>query len=472
MKDRRFLSADIDPAIDANVEKLKRQAQQLVEETLTADRKLRDAAAEAISGDYADMGPEAFLERLRMYSLILDAFENKRNSRQMAGLLGDLLRTGISKVDGRAMDAVTIRRDAVELNIDGRSTLIGNVNSELLGILSLGKESREMERRLAVIDRLVRRPGEENIAAVAQAIKLPAHDTQQITGLIRKLFDDRGNFFRQSFDPMLDQLARHGNLSFELLWGYFKALKGRANRVAFLNSLQHLISRIERPKHALRLLLSDFCRYPNKVAPTDRHAVMLANILLRTYNKELAVDIEMTPEEVLNVRNGLDREIVLYAQFRLDAVDHRFATKIRTIHETMISRLNAPSLDRQTPSVRHLLYLEREIFIFLALLSGKTAHLILFSALNEYGHPQEGIYRHRRAATYLPVFLQQLKIIVRGVARVGTADDVGQLKRISAYGPRLSELNPTPENQRSVSRIMEWIERGVSSIGNAGGQTV
>jgi hypothetical protein len=43
--------------------------------------------------------------------------------------------------------------------------------------------------------------------------------------------------------------------------------------------------------------------------------------------------------------------------------------------------------------VRHLLFLEREIFIFLSLLSGKTAHLILVSALNEYGDPKAGIYR-------------------------------------------------------------------------------
>jgi hypothetical protein len=471
MKDSRFLSADIDPAIDANVARQKQEALRLVRDSLTADRKLREDAAMALSLDYADMGPEAFSLQLRMYSLILDAFENKRDYRQMAGLLGDLLRTGIYRVDGRALDAITIRRDAVELSIDGRSTLIGNMKGELLGILSLGKESRETERRLALIDQLVQQPRDENIEAVARAIKLPVHDTRKITGLIRKLFDERGNFIRQSFDPMLDELARHGNMSFELLWGYFKALKGRANRVAFLNSLQHLISRIERPKHALRLLLSDFCRQPGKVAPTDRNAVMLSNILLRTYNKELDVDIELTPEEVLNVRNGLAREIVHYAQFRLDAMDYRFTTKIRTIHEMMTTRLTAPSLDRQMPSVRHLLYLEREIYIFLALLSGRTAHLVLFSALKEYGDPQAGIYRHPRAATYLPVFLQQLKIIARGATRVSTTDDVDQLRQICAYGPQLSELNPTPENQRSVRRILEWIERGVRSIGDAGGRS-
>jgi hypothetical protein len=45
--------------------------------------------------------------------------------------------------------------------------------------------------------------------------------------------------------------------------------------------------------------------------------------------------------------------------------------------------------------------------------------------------PKAGIYRHHGAATYLPVFLQHLKIIVRGVGRVGTRDDVDLLKQIS-----------------------------------------
>jgi hypothetical protein len=58
-----------------------------------------------------------------------------------------------------------------------------------------------------------------------------------------------------------------------------------------------------------------FLPAPEKVEPSDRNAIMLANILLRTYNKELDVDIEMTPEEVLNVRNGLDRDVVHYASF-------------------------------------------------------------------------------------------------------------------------------------------------------------
>lgn len=467
MKDSRFLSADIDPARDSNVDKLREQALQLIHQALTDDQKLHDDAVAAILNDYDDMGADAFLIQLRTFSKILNTLKQKVVFKEMATLLANSLQTGIYKVNGQALDAISVRRDAIQVDIDGRSTIIGTVSGEFLTILSLGKESRETERQLMVIDKLVKHRSDATLQAVSDSFKIPIHDAEKITLLIQKLFDGHGNFIRKTFEPMLDELARHGNHAFELLWCYFKALKGRANRVAFLNALQHLISRINRPKHALRFLLADFCRHPDKVEPSDRNAIMLANILLRTYNKELDVDIEMTPEEVLNVRNGLDKDVVHYAQFRIDSVEYRFSTKVRILHEKMVALLNATTPGKQTPSIRHLLFLEREIFIFLSLLSGKTAHLILVSALTEYGDPKAGVYHNLRAATYLPVFLQHLKIIVRGVGRVGTPDDVGLLRKISQCGFQLSEINGTPENQRSVVRTMEWIENVIRSINTA-----
>jgi hypothetical protein len=465
--DRRFLSADIDPARDTNLSNLKDRAMKLIHQALAEDQKLHDDAAAAILNDYDGMGADTFLKQLHTYSLILDVLKNRAVFKEMATLLANLLRAGIYKIDGEALDAVTVRRDAIQVHVDGRSTMIGNVNSELLTILSLGKENRETERQLTVIDRLVKQRNDNNLQAVSHVFKIPLHDIKEITLLIETLFDGRGNFIRKTFEPKIDELARHGNHAFELLWCYFKALKGRANRVSFINALQLLISRIKRPKHALRFLLADFCRRPDGVEPSDRNAIMLANILLRTYNKELDVDIEMTPEEVLNVRNGLARDVVRYAKFRIDSVAYRFSSKVVTIHEKMVARLNATTPDKQIPSVRHLLFLEREIFIFLSLLSGQIAHHILISALNEYGDPKAGIYCTARAATYLPVFLQHLKIIVRGVGRVGSRDDVGLLKRISEYGHQLSALNGTPENQRSVVRTMEWIDNVIRSITTA-----
>ncbi len=341
---------------------------------------------------------------------------------------------------------------------------IKNVQSER----SVGNKSDEAQRQSRAIELLVSQRNSATIGAVSQAFKIPVNDTERITFLLQDLFDGRETVNRQAFEPLLDELTQHENHAFEMLWCYFKVFQGPANRVVFLNALQHLISRIRRPKHALRFLLADFCRFPEWAAPSDRYAIMLANILLRTYNKELDVDIEMTPEEVLNVRNGLDRDVIHYAQFRIDAAGHRFTDKVRSVHARLVAALKAAPPDRQVPSIRPLLELEREIFIFLALLSGAVAHQILRAALKEYGDPRVGIYRCTDSVNAVPVFLQQLKIVVRGVGRVGSSGDLALLRQIRAYGGELAGLNDTPENRQSVVRIIEWIETIIRSFRTCG----
>jgi hypothetical protein len=459
-----FLSADIDPATNNIVGDLKKTALALVRHEFSNNRKLHDDATVAIRNAYDNMGAQALLKQLCTISLVLDALEEKPSFREMAEILTNLFRIGIFKVSGESLDAVTVRRDAMQMVVDGKSTLIGKMNGELLSILSMGKESRETEQQLEAIEGLVRHRNAESIHAVSRAFKIPSHDVEELSILIRNLFDERGNFIRKAFEATLDELTRRGDRVFEILWCYSKVLEGRSNRVGFLNALQHLIGRLNRPKHALRFLLADFCRYPDMVHFSDRNAVMLANILLRTYNKELDVDIEMTPEEVLNVRNGLDKNLRRYAQFRIDTVESRFATKVRTIHEKMIISLNSPTLGKEMMSVHHLLLLEREIFIFLALLSGRTARTILFSALNEYGNPKTGIYRHARSALYYPVLLQHLKIVVRGVGRIGRQDDLELLRQVKDNSLRLAELYGTRENQHALMRTIQWIDNAMRSI--------
>jgi hypothetical protein len=197
---------------------------------------------------------------------------------------------------------------------------------------------------------------------------------------------------------------------------------------------------------------------------------MLTNVLLRTYNKELDVDVEMTPEEVLNVRNGLDQDIVNFVQLRIDKLETRFAAKVRTIHEKLIALLQNPPMATTDFSIRHLLFLEREIFIFLSLLAGKTARMILISALNEYSDPDAGIYRYPRSAAYLPILLQQLKIIARGMGRIGSINDAVLMQKISRHGLKIAQMFGAKENQIALMRTMRGIETAMRSIHMSYGQ--
>ncbi|MGD9310015.1 MAG: hypothetical protein PVG51_12780, partial [Desulfosarcina sp.] len=143
MNASRFLSADIDPALDANVNIRKEQALQLIHQELAEDKNLHDQGAVAILNDYEDMPAETFLKQLRIFSQILNAVKGKGVYEKTLNLLADLLRAGIYRVDDRALDAVSVKRDAIQVEIEKKTTIIGPVNTELLTILSLGKESLE-----------------------------------------------------------------------------------------------------------------------------------------------------------------------------------------------------------------------------------------------------------------------------------------------------------------------------------------
>jgi len=162
MNDGRFLSADIDPIKDTNVNQLKDRALVLIRDELNADTSLSAAASVAIISEYDGMGPDALLTQLRTFSLMLSALKNEDVYQEMLSILAALLRSGIYKVDGAAMDAILVRRDAIQVDIDGQLTLIGSMDAELLTSLSLGKESRETERQLSVIGRLVKSRTEDN----------------------------------------------------------------------------------------------------------------------------------------------------------------------------------------------------------------------------------------------------------------------------------------------------------------------
>lgn len=466
----QYLSADIDPASGTMIKNLKTQALALIRRELTTDFDLHDDAQIAVLADYDGMDAESFLNQLRTFSLILNQFENKDAYQQMVNLLAGLLRIGIHKVSGDALEAVTILRDALKIQVGHRTTLVGTINRELSMIVSIGKEASFTEKRLAMIDKLINQPTDENLNAVSRAFQLPVKETERIMFLARNGFGENKEFIHSEFEMSLDELAFHGSHAFELSWCVLKSIEGRKNRIAFLNALQRLISRMQCPKPALCFMLADFCRFPNTVFLSDRNIIMLANVLLRTYNQEL--DVEMTPEEVLNVRNGLDQDLVNYVQLRIDKLETRFAAKVRTIHEKLIALLQNPPMATTDLSIRHLLFLEREIFIFLSLLAGKTARMILISALNEYGDPDAGIYRYPKAAVYLPIFLQQLKIVARGVGRIGSINDAVLMQKISRHGLKIAQLFGAKENQIALVRTMRGIETAMRSIHMSYGQPI
>ncbi len=316
------------------------------------------------------------------------------------------------------------------------------------------------------IKEMVRKPVDfdaNDYETLAKDLDISVDEAKKYLALLKGCFDPSGNFVRASFEKNMPHMAKYGVKVFGFLWHYLKETLSRRDRVAFLNSLQILISEMNQSPAALRLLLDDFCRKPHEVYFSDRNALILANVLLRKYNKEIHNDIEITPEEVLLVREGLSREARKAAGDTIDNQTDAFFQKIRTIHETLLKGLRSGEETGGMPS-RFLLSLERECYIFLALIGRPPGHTVLKSAVKTYGNPASEIYRSTRERGIREASLRHLRVAVRGLARYGDHSDLPLLTEIRKMEKAFLLVNKDQAYRDSVQKAMEWLDAAIAAI--------
>jgi hypothetical protein len=297
---------------------------------------------------------------------------------------------------------------------------------------------------------------DQDYETIGKDFDITPQDAKELIRLLKGCFDRQGRFIKTGFERNIPEFEKHERKIFEFLWHYLKETPHRTDRVAFLNSLQLLIARMKQPKKAIQTLVTDFLSNPGEIRFSDRNAVMLANILVRKYNKELMHDIEITPEEVLMVEEGLDRDTAFAASKIIDDNEENFFEKIKTIHICLKQALESGGLDAHPMSLRFLLALEREIYIFLSLVDGSVARLVIISALNEYGVPESEIYRLEKSRPNMLSLLQLLKVIVRASGRLSTVKDIAPLDKIIKREPDFMGFGKGTQHMDMVRRVMEW----------------
>ncbi len=303
----------------------------------------------------------------------------------------------------------------------------------------------------------------QDYETIARDFSITSDDSQELLRLLRGCFSPDGRFLRDAFDRSTPSFVRYEKKVFEFLWHYLKEIMNRDDRVAFLNSLQLLISKMEQPQRALLVLLNDFVNPSDRVGFSDRNALMLASILCRKYNKELKNDIEITPEEVLLVREGLDRNVAAYASDFLDTEQEEIFKKLRTIHGRLKESLEAAEGVRTMP-VRYLSTLERELYIFMSLVGGRSSHRILISSVREYGDPGSDIYRLRNSQENMKALLQLLQVALRGLVRFGELDDKGHFQQVLNHRSGFLALRKDSTHADLVRRVLNWAESGYKAL--------
>lgn len=305
----------------------------------------------------------------------------------------------------------------------------------------------------------------QSYLAVASYYGIAVRDAKRVMEILYNCFDLNGRFVRNAFERNIPELARFEIKIFEFLWNNLKNTLNRNDRVAFLNSLQMLVIKTGKPQKAVTALLTDIYNSSSTVSISDRNALVLSNLLLRKYNKERDIDIEMTPEEVVLVKEGLDKDVVNAASDIIEGGFERTFKKCRTIHNNILELLdNGGSSSNRPMTLKYLFSLQREIFVFLSLVGGRTARSIIRDALKEYGDPESKIYMLSGSSRNIPAFLQQLKVTVRILARLGIHSDVAILEKVKSREQKFLNIGNGKQHEDQVRRVMLWVEKSINKL--------
>jgi hypothetical protein len=295
---------------------------------------------------------------------------------------------------------------------------------------------------------------------IAEDYGITIEEAKALVGLLKGCFDENGRFLRPAFERSIPAFARYETKIFGFLWQYLQEIQRREDRVAFLNTFQVLIDRMQQRVSALKSVLRDFLRTSGDVSFTDRNALILANLLIRRYNKELRMDIEISPEEVLRVRDGLDSAVVRDIAVFLDERRESVYAKMRAIHLRTKERLEGIANASALPT-RYLLSLERESYIFFSLVGGSAGHQILYGAVMEYGNPDAEIYHLVGSSRAMKGLIQLLRVALQGLKRFGRPEDIVLLQQVKASDDKFYALAKDDGAAYALEGVMKWTDKAI-----------
>jgi hypothetical protein len=441
------------------------QCRQLIAPYIDFDDKInRDGFDALVADDYGALEPLVIGGRLILVTRLLFGLDRSCQDPSVIERIIDLFQHRLKKIRDDVLSNIIAKRRSLKIMADGRSIVVGMVHPRLFDVITLVTEHVVAARRIAIIQAIAFNFDPCHVKSLADGFGITDNEARHILKILDGCFNAQGSFIRPTFEGRIGVMAQYENVIFEVLWCFLKETPRRQDRLNFLNALQLLMVRLRNPKRATQFLLADICQNPSGVTFTDRNAFSLANILLHRENKELYVDVNRTPEDVLNIKRRIDKEVRQYAYWRLDVDRIRIISKLRTIHQFLLDALNMPSGDRRPFEVHFLVALEREAIIFLAIAGGHAARRYLRELLEQYGAPDSELYQRVAETKSLSELMDQLQIVIRALGRAGTVEDVARLGALQDKEDAFCRLVPHPAHTLRTKQSLKWIPEAVKMI--------
>jgi len=421
--------------------------------------------------DYAALELPRLGERFASVSRLLYAIDKQCQDPTIAERIIDLLQVRLKGVSDKVLANIITQRQGLKIVSQGRTVLVGLVHPRFFDLITLIKEHVVAQQQMVIIKEIAFHVDPCHINMMADGFGIAVSDAHQLFGLLRGCFGAHGSFIRPTFESRIEAMARHENVIFEILWCFLKQTPQRKDRLNFLNAIQLLMARLNDPKRALQFLMADISQHPLRIEYTDRNAFSLANVLLHKENKELYIDVNRTPEDVLRILRPLNQQVRQYAVWRLEVDQGRYRSKLRTIADCVQQALMADdATERNSFELSFLLALEREALIFLALTKGYTARIVLRNALERYGDPNALFYKHESIRQHLSQLILHLQIVVRALGRAGNHEDIDRLKSLERNAILFDSLDAHPAHGLRVKQMLRWIPEAIKMIQSKNGR--
>ncbi|MBU0675188.1 MAG: hypothetical protein KJ950_11140 [Proteobacteria bacterium] len=434
------------------------QVSRLVLAKYGSNPKMASEVLESInSSGYGDIRTDVMSKRLSLATEFLEFAGLSKSSEAIETEALKNIEEGLDQVSDEVFDSMSIVDGKIStVNQDGKQSS-WSLHEKIMGLLSFFKQRSTTKKKVQAITGKNVQFDAEDFSVIARNFKISPLEASHLIELLQACFDDHGRFRRIFFEKNIPEFVKYESKVFEFLWHYLKELDQRVDRVSFLNSLQLLVDRLQQPQDALQILLKDIFGHFTTIKYSDRNGLILANILLRRSNREKRSNIELTPEEVLQVKKGLNQAMVKHALEYFDKNHERVTGKVRHLTEILIKSVAEATHPPDEMQPRFLLFLLRELVIFLGLIGGKASLALVHGMVKEFGNPHASYYQTMKNPEDLRYSLQLLQVSARSLRRFEAPDTNTLFDEIAAQEAAFINLLQNPAQGEYVKRVIERI---------------
>ncbi len=424
--------------------------------------KMAKVVKSVYGDDYPRIDAHRLAERLGLSSHLLTAIDNRPKSEDARQEVLTNLNKRLDTVRDDVLDDLYVIREE-DARDSVRGPMMAAVHRRLFKMVSFFKGRAVTRKKMKAMVHQAIHFEPQDYETLARDFGVDVESARQLVAVLKNCFDKKGRFAKSAFADGLPHFVRYEKKIFEFLWRHLKDVIAPKDRTAFLNSLQALTARMKQPKRAFKILLEDFLKDPGQIQFSDAKALVLANLILHEYDKTLA-DFEITPEDILFDRRGLDPDVARYAAWRLDRQQDVFFEKMSTIHKALGETLELGLTRNQRIPVRDILGLEREVYIFVSMINTSAGCSVLRSAVTEYGNPESDLYFLQESPRFISQLLQNLRICIRGLATLGNKDDIPLLESVKAREEVFKRLKSAKAHREQSRLIPEWVDEAIKLI--------